>query len=66
MKNKKAEKEQAEYNKIYNKAYNKAYNDASADINRKNDSIANVNSALQQDTSKCWIYMSNGPKAHER
>jgi|GEM_PF-2076631 len=64
MKDKKAEKKQTEYNEIYNKAYNAA----SADINRKNDSIANVNarkSALL-DSSKCVFYISNGSSAHER
>lgn len=56
LKNKKAEKEQAEYNEIYKKAYN----DASADIKRKNDS---KKPTVQQDTTKCLFFIIADPKS---
>lgn len=64
LKNKKAEKEQAEYNDIYNKAYN----NASADIKRKNDSIADINSkkVIKQDTSQCLFFIVGDVKANSK
>lgn len=60
LKNKKAEKEQAEYNDIYNKAYN--------DIKRKNDSIADINSkkVIKQDTSQCLFFIVGDVKANSK
>ncbi|MFA7188112.1 MAG: hypothetical protein WC137_01400 [Alphaproteobacteria bacterium] len=56
LKNKKAEKEQAEYNEIYNKAYNDAY----TQISKKNNDKKEI---VRQDTSKCIFFIIADPKS---